>query len=77
MLLEIFVGIVLIWAFHATFSSIITPKNLVTVSLSRVMPSINSSGNFVGMKRFLEDSPFGFININRELICFKPNGDTF
>ena len=54
MLLELFVEIVLIWAFHVTFSSIITPKNLVAVSLSRVMPSVNSSGNFVGMKRFLE-----------------------
>ena len=54
MLLEILVEIVLIWAFHVTFSSIITPKNLVTVSLSRVMPSRNSYGNFVGMKRFLE-----------------------
>ena len=54
MLLEIFVEIALIWAFHVTFLSIITPKNSVTVSLSRVMSSMNSSGNFVGMKRFLE-----------------------
>ena len=82
MLLEIFLEIVLIWAFLVTFSSIITPKNLVTVSLSRVMPSMNSSGNFVGMKRFLEvgqfgDSQFGFININRELICSELSGDTF
>ena len=29
-------------------------QNLVTVSLLRVMPSMNSSGNFAGMKRFLE-----------------------
>ena len=54
MLLEILLEIVLIWAFHVTLSSIITPKNLVTVSLSRVMPSVNSSGNFVGTKPFLE-----------------------
>ena len=32
------------------------PKNLVTVSLSicKVMPSMNNSQNFVGKKRFLE-----------------------
>ena len=50
--LEIVVEIVLIWAFYVTFSSINTTKNLVTVSLSRVMPSMNSSGNFVVIKRF-------------------------
>ena len=36
------------------FSSINMPKKLVTVSLSRVIPSMNNSGNFVGMGRFLE-----------------------
>ena len=51
---EILVEIVLTWAFHVTFSLINTPKNLVTVYLSRVMPSMNSSRNFVGMKPFLE-----------------------
>ena len=30
------------------------PKNLTTVSLFRVMPSVNSFGNFVSMKCFLE-----------------------
>ena len=54
MLLEILVEIVFIQFFHTKFSSINTPKNLVSVSLSRFMPSINSSGNFVSMKRFLE-----------------------
>ena len=70
MLLEILVEILLIWAFHVTFSSIKTPKNLLTVSYYRVTPSMNSSGNFVGMKRWMKNCPFGFININRELICF-------
>ena len=54
MLLEIFVEIVLIWAFHVAFSLIIAPKNLVIVSLSRIMASVNYSGNFFGVKRFLE-----------------------
>ena len=54
MLLEILVEIVLIWAFYVTFSSINTPRNLATVSLFRVMLSVNNSGNFVDMKRFLE-----------------------
>ena len=54
MLLEIFVEIVLIWDFHVTFSSTITSKNLVTVCFSRPMPLMNSSGNFVGVKRFLD-----------------------
>ena len=53
-LLEILVEIVLIWAFLVTFSSINAPKNVVTVSLFRVMSSMNSSGNFVSMERFLE-----------------------
>ena len=52
--LEILVEIALIWGFHVTFSSINTPKTLVTASLFRVMPSMNSYGNFVGMKSFLE-----------------------
>ena len=56
MLLEILVKIVLIWlwAFHMEFSSIYTSKNLMTVPLSTVIPSINISENFVGMKRYLE-----------------------
>ena len=56
MLLEILVEIVLIWlwAFHMEFSSIYTSKNLMTVPLSTVIPSINISENFVGMKRYLE-----------------------
>ena len=45
---------VLLWAFHVKLSSIDTPKNLVSVSRSRVIPSMNSSGNFVRMKHFLE-----------------------
>ena len=36
------------------FSSICTSKNLMTVPLSTVIPSINISENFVGMKRYLE-----------------------
>ena len=39
---------------YGPFMSTCTPKNVVIVSLSRAMPSMNSSGNFVGMKRFLE-----------------------
>ena len=54
MRLEILVEIVLILAFHVTFSSINRPKNLITLFLSRVMPSLNSSGNCVGKKGFLE-----------------------
>ena len=56
MLLKILVEIVLIWlwAFHTAISWINTPKNLVIVSLSRAFPSMKSSGNFVGMKRYLE-----------------------
>ena len=54
MVLDILVEIVLIQAFHVTFSSITTPKKLVTVSLSKVMSSMNSFGNLVDMKRFLE-----------------------
>ena len=42
----------------------------LTVSYYRVTPSMNSSGNFVGMKRWMKNCPFGFININRELIYF-------
>ena len=47
MLLEILVETVLMWSFHVALSSINTPKNLVTVSLSVVMPSMTSSGNFI------------------------------
>ena len=28
-------------------------------------------------KSEMENSPFGFITINRELICLKPSKDTF
>ena len=28
-------------------------------------------------KSEMENSPFGFITINRELICLKPSRDTF
>ena len=81
MLLEILVEIVLIWSFHVTFPSMNTPKNLVAVSLFRVMPSMNSSGNFAVyetlFKSGMKNCPFCFININRELICFKPSRDTF
>ena len=42
---------------------------------------MNSSGNFLGMERFLEggmkNCPFGFININKELIYIKPWADIF
>ena len=54
MLLENLVEIAWIWAFLVTFSSINTPKKLVTFYLSGVMPSVSISGNFVGIKRFLE-----------------------
>ena len=69
MLSEILVEIVLvlIWDFHVTFPLINMPKNVVTVSLFRVMPSMNSSEIF----------PFCFININKEFICFKPSRGTF
>ena len=56
MRLEILVETVLIWlwAFHMAFSSINTSKNLVTVSLSRAISSINSSDNSAGLKCYLE-----------------------
>ena len=29
------------------------------------------------LRIWMKNSPFGFININKELICFKPIRDTF
>ena len=56
------------WVSHGTFSSINTPKNLVDVSRSRVLPSMDSSSNIVGITTGVKYSQFGFININREFV---------
>ena len=48
---------------------------------SKIMKSINSPGNSVGMKCFfgigMKNSPFDFISINREFIRFKSSKDYF
>ena len=54
MSLQILVEVVSVWFFYVKLLSRITPENLVTLSGTRTIPSMNSSGNNLGMKRSIE-----------------------
>ena len=78
---EIAVKIVLIWSLYVTFSSINTRQKLLAVSLSIAMPSMNSSGNYMGMKDFSEVGRkivhLVLSTLKESLFALKPGRDTF